>query len=69
MVIESHLRYDPLEINEYENNGIIGIKIYNTLIKGISSFYRVGDLTLKMIDNNLIISMLIAINYYIHMNL
>lgn len=49
--------YDPLEINEYENNGIIGIRIYNTLIKGISSFYRVGDLTLKMIDNNLIINL------------
>ncbi|CAH1716546.1 unnamed protein product [Chironomus riparius] len=49
--------YDPLEINEYENNGIIGIRIFNTLISGISSFYRVGDLTLKMIDNNLIINL------------
>jgi len=59
MIIQSHLRYDPLEINEYENNGIIGIRIFNTIISGISSFYRVGDLTLKMIDNNLIISMII----------
>lgn len=58
MIIQSHLRYDPLEINEYENNGIIGIRIFNTIISGISSFYRVGDLTLKMIDNNLIISMI-----------
>lgn len=51
------LRYDPLPVGEYENNGLIGIKIYDTLIKGISSFYRVGDLVLKMTDNKLIISM------------
>lgn len=48
--------YDPLHINDYENPGIIGIKVSDTWINGISSFYRVGDLTLKMINNSAIIS-------------
>ncbi|KAG5680013.1 hypothetical protein PVAND_009546 [Polypedilum vanderplanki] len=49
--------YDPLKINTYENGGIIGIKTYDTVIHGVSSFYRVGDLILQMIDNNLVINL------------
>lgn len=56
VLIENFISYDPLHINDYENPGIIGIKVIDTWINGISSFYRVGDLTLKVINNSAIIS-------------
>jgi hypothetical protein len=38
------------------------VKVTDTLVKGISSFYRVGDLTLKILNNSAIISKIIIKN-------
>ncbi|XP_055375885.1 uncharacterized protein LOC129608419 [Condylostylus longicornis] len=44
--------YDPFDVTDYNRTvGIFSVKMSKTWITGVSSFYRVGDVVLKM-DNN-----------------
>lgn len=49
--------YDPLQIQDFNYPGVFGGKIYNTWLLGISSFYRLGDMSVAVKDNVAVISM------------
>ena len=42
-------------MKDYNHPGVFGVKISNTWIYGISSFYRVGDISLAIVNNSAII--------------
>lgn len=46
------MNYDPLIVKNYNHSvGLFAIQLKNTWVKGVSGFYRVGDLQLSL-DNN-----------------
>ncbi|CAO1299965.1 unnamed protein product [Diamesa hyperborea] len=49
--------FDPYHVKDYNHPGVFGVKISNTWIYGISSFYRVGDISLAIVNNSAIIAM------------
>lgn len=48
--------YDPMQVDDYNYPGVFGVRIYNTWLYGISSFYRLGEMSLKIENNSAIIS-------------
>lgn len=46
---------DPYRVEDYSHPGVFGVKVYNTWIYGISSFYRLGDISLKIANNSAIV--------------
>lgn len=42
-------------MKDYNHPGVFGVKISNTWVYGISSFYRVGDISLAIVNNSAII--------------
>lgn len=44
--------YDPLEMKDYNNTlGVISVQLTRTRVMGLSSFHRVGDVSLNMTNN------------------
>ncbi|CRL00047.1 CLUMA_CG013335, isoform A [Clunio marinus] len=52
--------FDPFKMEDYVYPGVIGMKIFNTWVYGISSFYRLGEMSLKMRNNNATITVAIG---------
>lgn len=49
-----NMGFDPYMIKDYNHTvGIFGVQLTNTWIQGLSSFYRVGNITIAM-DNNVV---------------
>ncbi|KAG5666667.1 hypothetical protein PVAND_014682 [Polypedilum vanderplanki] len=40
--------FDPLKINDYETTGMIGYRIHNTELNGLSTIYRMKDIGVKI---------------------
>lgn len=48
--------YDPLIVGNYNHSvGLFAVQLKNTWIKGVSGFYRVGDLVVGLENNTIII--------------
>lgn len=45
-----------MKVEDYNYPGVFGVKIYNTWLYGISSFYRLGEMSLKIENNSALIS-------------
>uniref|UniRef100_A0A336KI47 CSON005147 protein n=1 Tax=Culicoides sonorensis TaxID=179676 RepID=A0A336KI47_CULSO len=53
-----NMGYDPYQIKDYNHTmGIFGVLMSNTWIKGVSSFYRVGNISVAIENNVLVIGM------------
>lgn len=44
-----------ISVDEYNHPGVIAVKVFNTWLYGISSFYRIGNLSISIVDNNAVI--------------
>ena len=52
------MKYDPFQVKDYNHTvGVFGVKITNTWLRGISTFYRVGNITVGITNNTVIIGM------------
>lgn len=50
--------YDPYKVKDYNHSvGIFSVEMSHTWIAGISSFYRVGDIIVSLVNNTVIIEM------------
>lgn len=50
--------YDPFIVRSYNHSvGMFSIKLTNTWISGVSSFYRVGDIIASMSNNTITLGM------------
>lgn len=50
-----NMGYDPYQVKDYNNSvGIFGVQMTHTWIEGVSSFYRVGNISVTMINNTVI---------------
>lgn len=51
-----NMGYDPYQIADYNNTvGIIGIQLTNNWVYGLSSFHRVGNVNIIMVNNTLVV--------------
>lgn len=50
-----------MKIDDYNSPGVVGYKVFNTLLNGVSSFYRLGEMLITLENNNVIISKLSVI--------
>jgi len=52
------LGFDPYHIKDYNHTvGLFGVTLSNTWISGVSSFYRVGNVSISMINNTLVVGL------------
>lgn len=53
-----NMGYDPFKVKNYNHTvGVFGIEMANTWITGVSSFYRVGNVTITIENNTVIIGL------------
>ncbi|XP_063695478.1 uncharacterized protein LOC134826900 [Culicoides brevitarsis] len=53
-----NMGYDPYKIKDYNHTmGVFGVEMSNTWVRGVSSFYREGNITVEIENNVLIIGM------------
>jgi hypothetical protein len=57
---------DPYQVDDYSHPGVIGVKVFNTWLHGISSFYRLGTMSLSVIDNSAVIGKTWALNHWLN---
>lgn len=51
-----NMGYDPYKIKDYNHTvGVFGVQMSNTWVRGVSSFYRVGNISVAIENNVLII--------------
>ena len=48
--------FDPYKVRDYNHTvGVFGVRITNTWLRGVSTIYRVGNITLGMTNNTVVI--------------
>lgn len=56
--------YDPFKVKDYNHTAdFFSVQLTNTVVTGVSSFYRVGDLAVSMDNNTLTAGSLIRIKF------
>lgn len=56
------LGYDPFKVRDYNHTvGMFSMEMTKTWIVGVSSFYRVGNITVSMINNTVTVSKYFAV--------
>ncbi|XP_045761150.1 uncharacterized protein LOC123864614 [Maniola jurtina] len=56
------MKMDPFKVNDYNNtSGVFEVRLYNTWLTGLSSLYRIGNISLYLENNTLVADFCIGI--------
>jgi hypothetical protein len=46
---------DPLKVDDYSYPGVFEVKVFGTWLYGISSFYRLGEMSIDIRNNSMVV--------------